>query len=552
MLKPPKDNIILRTLDFLHSHIIIVIIVVVVLISGISVIIMANSDSTTTSDTTSSGTSDSKYVTSNTVYIPMHRISSLNPLSSEDDDTYYITQMIYSSLFDLDSNLNIEKDLVSSYDTSSGSVSMKLRNADFSDGSSLTAADVIYTVKEIKSIGSKSPYYVYANKIDSVTGSGSSVTVNFKSSKDAALDNLTFPIVSSSSYSKDSDYKPMGSGQYKYSSYDKKSYLKLVPNEDYYGDTAKNKINFKLLRYYSKAMSFVTTDAITGYVSTSNTAKSDAEDKNLKCAEIKSNEGEYLGFNFKNSVLSQKNIRKAIAYAVDTKSLVKDNYGGDAITTDTIFYPGFLGTKNKGDQYKYDQSKAVKMLKSAGYADSDDDGILEDSKGKELSLTLIVNSNDNSRADAAATIGEELTNIGIKINLKKIGWSAYKSAIKSGDFDLVVGGFSFDKSYNLRDLFDKGNDLNYSNSVVVSAVDKLETTLTADEQKSAYEDLRKELVDDIPYYCLCYKEYSFITVSRFTSDVKPTFFDHYRGISTWQWKKTVTPDKASDTYEDSN
>ncbi|NLD10391.1 MAG: hypothetical protein GX671_01350, partial [Clostridiales bacterium] len=135
------------------------------MLSGISVIILANSDGTSTTDTTSSGTTDSKYVTSNTVYVPMHRISSLNPLSSKDDDTYYITQMIYSSLFELDSDLNIKKDLVSSYTTHSGSVSIKLKNADFSDGSSLTAEDVIYTVREIKSIGSKSPYYVYANKI---------------------------------------------------------------------------------------------------------------------------------------------------------------------------------------------------------------------------------------------------------------------------------------------------------------------------------------------------------------------------------------------------
>lgn len=551
MFKPPKDNIIFRILDFLHNHIIVVIIVVVALISAISVVILANTGDTSTDTTGTTGTtSNTEYKTSSTVFLPMHRIKSLNPLTSSDSDTYDITQMIYSSLFKLDSHLNVEEDLVSSYTTGSGKVYIKLKSGvKFSDGSSLTEGDVSYTVDKIKSIGSKSPYYTYANKISSVSGSGTELTIYFKNSSEAALDNLVFPIVSSSDYSTDSDYKPMGSGEYKYSSFNKKSYLKLVPNENYFADAPSNNIKFRLLKYSSKAMSFVTTDAITAYVSKSSNAKANAKDKDLKCKEFVSSEAEYLGFNFNNKVLSKKNIRQAIAYCINTKSLVEDNYGGSAVTGDTIYYPGFLGTKNQGDQYKYNQSKTLKMLKKAGYSDEDEDGILEDSKGKELTLNLLVNSNDKGRADAAGTIADELKSVGIDVQVKKEVWSSYKSDMASGNFDLLVGGYKFDKGYNLRDLFDKGNNLNYSNSVVVSAVDKLETTLTADEQKSAYKKLKSQLIDDLPYYCLCYKKYCFISVKNFKSDESPTFFDYYRGISTWNWKKAVTPDTASDTYK---
>ena len=110
----------------------------------------------------------------NRAYYAMSRIKSLNPLSSTDSDTYYITQLIYSSLFKLDRDLNIEKDLVSSYDAGSGSVSITLKSGvKFSDGSSLTAGDVSYTVDKIKSIGKKSPYYAYASKISSVSVNGS-------------------------------------------------------------------------------------------------------------------------------------------------------------------------------------------------------------------------------------------------------------------------------------------------------------------------------------------------------------------------------------------
>jgi peptide/nickel transport system substrate-binding protein len=556
MLEQPKDNIIIRILRFLHEHIIITIIAVVVFISAVSMLLLATgvvksgSETTTETSTTSS---DSTYEDSDTVNLAMNRIRSLNPLSSRDSDTYYISQLIYSSLFRLDKDLNIEKDLVSSYDTGSGKVSIKLRSGvTFSDGSSLTAGDVSYTIDKIKSIGSKSPYYAYARKISSVSVNGShQLTIYFKSSNDAALDNLVFPIVSSSDYSTGSNYKPMGSGQYKYSSYKSNSYLKLKPNSDYYGDKAENNIKFTLIKYPSKTTAFITTDAVTAYVNTATNAREDASDKDLKYKEINSSEAEYLAFNFKNKALSVKKVRQAMAYAIDTNKLIKDNYGDNAVSSDSIYYPGFLGVKNQGDAYKYDQSKALKLLASAGYKDRDDNGVLEDKNGKELSFKLLVNKNDISRSDAANDIASELENLGFKIQVVSESWNAYKSNLSKGNFDIVVGGFKFDKEYNLRDLFDKGNNLNYSNSVVVSKVDKMETSMTSEEQKTAFEKLKKALNDDIPYYCICYKRYCFVTVTHFTAGEYPTFFDRYRGISTWQWKKTVTPDKASDTYKSS-
>jgi len=554
MLEQPKDNLILRILGFLHTHIIITIIAVVVVLSALSVVLLATGivkSGTSAEETNTDVSSDSTYVSSDTVNLAMSRIKSLNPLSSTDSDTYYITQLIYSSLFKLDRDLNIEKDLVSSYDAGSGSVSITLKSGvKFSDGSSLTAGDVSYTVDKIKSIGKKSPYYAYASKISSVSVNGShDLTIHFKDSNDAALDNLVFPIVSSSDYSGSSDYKPMGSGQYEYASYKSNSYLKLDPNSNYYGDKADNKIKFTLIKYPSKTTAFITTDAVTAYVNTATNAKEDASDKNLKYKEIDSNEAEYLAFNFKTEALSNKNVRKAIAYAIDTTKLIKDNYGNNAVKSDSIYYPGFLGVKNEGDAYKYDQSMAIKLLNKEGYKDRNDNGVLEDKNGKELTLTLLVNKNDVGRADAARDIAAALENLGLKITVESDAWNAYKSTLSKGKFDLVLGGFKFDKQYNLRDLFDKGNNLNYSNSVVVSEVDKMETAMSAEDQKTAYEKLKSSLTDDVPYYCICYKKYCFVTVKHFTADEYPTFFDRYRGINTWQWKKTVTPDKASDTYK---
>ena len=127
MIKENKGNKFRRAFDFAHEHIIIIIIVVVVLAGLISTVAIVKGDaSPNTSETTEATTT---YEKMNTVYLAMDEVASLEPLGSQDRDVYYLAQLIYSSLFRLDENLGLQKDLVDTYnvDTAGGSVSLKLR-----------------------------------------------------------------------------------------------------------------------------------------------------------------------------------------------------------------------------------------------------------------------------------------------------------------------------------------------------------------------------------------------------------------------------------------
>lgn len=556
MIEPSKDNIFYRIVDYVRDHMVAVIAAVIIIMVVLGVLIN-HFHNDTADETTTAGKQaavKSSYRQTSTVYLPMSRLRSLKFLSSKDSDTYYIAQLVCSSLFRLDSNLNVEKDLVKSYQAhpSSGKVDMTLKNAKFSNGNTVDASDVKYTVSQIKKAGSSSPYYAYAKKISSVSGSGSSVTITFSKKKDAALDNLTFPIVDSSTYSSGNAWKPVGSGQYKISSLDNgRLSLVLKPNNRYYGSKASNTIHFRRLPNQDNVGGLVTTDAITGFLDTSEEAFSDASDKNLKSTKVKSPEAEYIAFRFKNAALKKRRVRQAICYAIDCRQLIQDDFGTNCIQSDTIYFPNFLGAGNKKDDYIFNQSKAILMLRKAGYRDRDQDGLLEDKKGKEVNLTLLVNSDNKRRTEAAQSIAEELKNIGLNVTVKKEDKASYQSDRKSGNFDLLMGGYIFDKSYNLKKMFDKGNELSYYNKAVASEVDKLEQTRSAAGQKAVYQKLKKELKKDVPYYCICYKTYSLTTVKSLKSSGKTVFFSPYRNVSTWSYKRTITPDTASDTYKKS-
>ena len=77
-------------------------------------------------------------------------------------------------------------------------------------------------------------------------------------------------------------------------------------------------------------------------------------------------------------------VRQAIAKTIDCQSIINDSYGGAGMESDTIYYPGFLGSEVKGDAYEQDQIGAAALLTECGFTDKDENGYLEDKNGKEI------------------------------------------------------------------------------------------------------------------------------------------------------------------------
>lgn len=534
--------------DYLHEHIITVIVIVAVLTAVISMAFILTEDK----NEQPLESEIVEYEKMDTVYFAMDKVKSLNPLSSQEEDTYYISKLVFSSLFRLDKSLNVEKDLVDSYDANAkdGTVHINLRqNAKFSDGTALTAYDVSYSVDQILYLGDKYPYYSYVDKIDYVEITDDyALTIYFKDAADAALDNLTFPIVSSALYDRN-DIMPIGSGLYKYGTYANAKTLELHPNAYYFGVKAQNDLVFKAISDKTKVPGLMTIDSITAAVVTDSAVSVEAEDKKLNVIAIPSNEMEYLGFNFKHKYLKDVRVRQAIAKTIDLESIIHDSYGDMGMVSDSVYFPGFLSVENTGDPYAPDQIGASQLLKACGFTDSDGNGVLEDKNGKEFQLAILVNGSAENRADAASTIAAELQKIGIQTNVKKVSWDEYKTALKDGNFDLFLGGYSFDSQYNLKEMFGKDNFARYDNKDVNELTNMMETALTAQEQKEVYTKLKNKLIEELPYYCLTYKTYSFISVKHFSAEVIPNYHHRYYGCDSWKWEKIMTT-QAEETEEE--
>jgi peptide/nickel transport system substrate-binding protein len=113
--------------------------------------------------------------------------------------------------------------------------------------------------------------------------------------------------------------------------------------------------------------------------------------------------------------------RRAFAYCIDRQKMVKDFLSDKSVTIDTYLpdqHPYFNSNSMK---YEYDPVKAKELLNSAGWMDTDNDGVLEASgvpgvvDGTRFDITLETTKH-SLRQKVAETIAMSLSQCGINVN----------------------------------------------------------------------------------------------------------------------------------------
>lgn len=498
---------------------------------------------------------DKEYKTSQKVILPMVTISSLNPLVSKDEDTYYITKLIYEGLFALDETMTPKPELVDKFAINKETLSISLtlrQGVVWHDGKKFTANDVKYSVDAYKAAGDQSLYKNEIDKINRVKVNGNSkVVIYFNSADNMGLDLLTFPILPEHQFDsignaieKISGFKPVGTGSYKYKNFGPTTHLTLVANKEYYGELAQNSLVFQVLPNKVNFFNLLKASNLSLIFSKAATRESEVSGEDVTVVDFPSNEVEYLGFNFAQADLSKKSVRNAIVTAINPQEIIDESYFGSGITNDDIYYPRYLGVDPMEEPTIFDSTKSDGYLKNAGYEDKNGDGYVENADGDPLTLRILVNENNTSRGLAAKEIVAFLKDIGIKATIDRVPWDAYLGQLKSGDFDLYLGGMKLSKDMNLQNLLAKNgenNYLGYGNGKMDDLLVQMRSGLTPSEMQQTFIEIRGILHEDLPYFCLLYKTIGAIQSPALIGELTPTFDDYYKGCETWYCRYEVTP-----------
>jgi peptide/nickel transport system substrate-binding protein len=129
-------------------------------------------------------------------------------------------------------------------------------------------------------------------------------------------------------------------------------------------------------------------------------------------------------------------VRKAIAYSIDRDSIVKAAFNGFATKNLNPIPTGVAGWDAAlGDQYgyPYDLTKAKQALTDGGWAPGADGVMAKD--GKPLAFTLLVYSGSEPAKTASELIQSALNSIGMKVDIQLMEFGSELPVLKAGNFD---------------------------------------------------------------------------------------------------------------------
>ncbi|MBI2358402.1 MAG: peptide-binding protein [Deltaproteobacteria bacterium] len=214
----------------------------------------------------------------------------------------------------------------------------------------------------------------------------------------------------------------------------------------------------------------------------------------------------YLGYNLLEPKFQDKRVRQALTYAIDKDEIIKVVLLGLGAPATGPYKPGLWFYNPNVKNYPHDPAKALALLKEAGWADRDSDGIL-DKDGQPFEFTVITNEGNALRHRTAVIIQERLKKIGIRIKIRVIEWSAFiNEFIDKKDFEATILGWTTGFEPDQYDIWHSSktgkkelNFISYKNPEVDELLEAGRRTFEQEKRKAIYGRFQEILAEEQPY-----------------------------------------------------
>lgn len=414
----------------------------------------------------------------------------------------YGSPMFQSTLLKRDSAMKIRNDLAESYQVTNDGLqwTVKLReDVKFSDGSPLTAADVVFTFETAATNGS----ILDLTNMQKVEASGQyEVIFTLKAAQSTFITLLTsLGIVPKHAYNTEYAQQPIGSGPYKLVQWDRGQQAILAYNEQYYGEEP----YFKRLTFLFVSEDAAFAAAKSGEVDIayipSSFSKQNVNGMRLQAVKSVDNRGIQFpvaepgemtdkGYPIGNAVTVDVTIRQAVNYVIDRQALVDgllEGYGSPAYTVND----GLPWWNPETVFQDADTAKAAKLLEDGGWIDTDGDGIVE-KNGRNAQFTLLYSAGDVTRQSLALAVADMVKPIGIEIAVEGKSWDDLEKLMYSNAVMFGWGSQDPLEMYNLYSSKYRGvgyyNTGYYSNK---ATDDWMERALRATNEEDANDNWKK-------------------------------------------------------------
>lgn len=446
----------------------------------------------------------------------------LIPFLADDSSSASICGMVYNGLTKIDKDLNVVGDLADKWDVEDGGLKITFhlkKNVKWHDGKPFTADDVAFTYKTILDPLVGCPYISNFKDIRDIKApDANTVVFEFSEPYAPALVKLGMGIIPKHLFegAKDirrSEYarKPIGTGPYRLTKWEAGQYMVLEAYPGYFEHVPGiKKYVYRLIP--DQAVQFL--ELLSGGIDSMDLNpyqykfRSVTSEFRAKAEKYKyvSQSYTYVGYNMKDPVLSDVRVRRALSYAINVKEIIDGALLGLGEPCTGPFMKGSPYYDGAVKGYEYDPGKAAALLKEAGWADTDNDGILE-RNGRKFRVTIATNQGSQVREDTATIIQRQWSKVGVKTEIQVVAWSAFLDQfINKKNFQAVILGWSLpvdpdpDPVWHSEAMKPGGlNFVSYSNKRVDELIEAGRREFDIEKRKTIYHEIHRLISEDAPY-----------------------------------------------------
>lgn len=486
-------------------------------------------------------------------------IGSLNPLLLNGGEiNKYATGLMFLPLMELDADLNFEGMLADSITTEDNKNFIVHIDdaATWSDGTPVTADDVVYTALRLASpvIGNTAMmYYVFegvgddgfveegAESIDGIQKVDDK-TVQFTTKEEMPITTfensyarylLTLPKHVIEQYSEEElstadwfNHPDVVSGPFIVTDFDVDHYISYEANKDYWKGAPKiDKLNIKIVdgsQLYAGLQS--------GEIDITQQTMSDIPQEDYESVEALDNVEVVYGSPVTNqSVFIQtKNVpdvkvRQAMLYAIDRQQILEELLNGHGEIVDGFLSSASPFYDDSLTPISYDPEKAKALLEEAGWDGSQ-------------TIRFYVNSGDSTFVNAASIIAAEWAAVGIKAEIQTVDFATLMSVAGTEDYDVLAVQYTYAPVDPYPDvawlLGGEGSWTGYSDDTLNEALTKSQLTSDPEETKELFSVVDKKVQEDVPMFS-AYVISAQGAVSKRITGATPSVYGFFNDVRNW-------------------
>lgn len=486
-------------------------------------------------------------------------IGSINPLLLNGGEiNKYATGLMFLPLMELDADLNFEGMLADSITTEDNKNFIVHIDdaATWSDGTPVTADDVVYTALRLASpvIGNTAMmYYVFegvgddgfveegAESIDGIQKVDDK-TVQFTTKEEMPITTfensyarylLTLPKHVIEQYSEEElstadwfNHPDVVSGPFIVTDFDVDHYISYEANKDYWKGAPKiGKLNIKIVdgsQLYAGLQS--------GEIDITQQTMSDIPQEDYESVEALDNVEVVYGSPVTNqSVFIQtKNVpdvkvRQAMLYAIDRQQILEELLNGHGEIVDGFLSSASPFYDDSLTPVSYDPEKAKALLEEAGWDGSQ-------------TIRFYVNSGDSTFVNAASIIAAEWAAVGIKAEIQTVDFATLMSVAGTEDYDVLAVQYTYAPVDPYPDvawlLGGEGSWTGYNDDTLNDALTQSQLTSDPEETKELFSIVDKKVQEDVPMFS-AYVISAQGAVSKRITGAAPSVYGFFNDVQNW-------------------